>query len=120
MKIVTEALESTCPVLVPLTPLSCVPGGPLLLTMAGHRDSVTSVAAVVIPDDKEEKEPAGTSADCQMIIMSGSVDTSLRTWDWQGSGVLKTFDGHSKQVLTVALSKDGKFAASGAKDKTVR
>ena len=90
--------------------------------MAGHRDTVTSLAAVVIPlpCDKEMEPSKQTGVDCQLTIISGSVDTSLRSWDWQGSGVLKTFDGHSKQVLSVALSKDGKFAASGAKDKTVR
>ena len=54
------------------------------------------------------------------MIISGSTDGTLRSWDYQGSGVLKTYDGHCSDVLCVCLSGNGEFVASGSKDKTIR
>lgn len=108
--------------MVPLSSFTHVPGGPLLLTMAGHRDTITSVAVVVIPAPAESREErmGQASEDCHLAIVSSSADSSLRSWDWHGSGVMKTFDGHDNQVLSVAVSRNGKYAASGGKDATVR
>ena len=118
-KLVREALEEEAPLLVPLSPLSATSGGPFLLSLAGHVGPVTSVAAVVAEGSSQAMEPpdeGGTS----LIVVSASTDGSLRSWNVKTSGVLKTFDGHTDKVLSVALSNGGEYAASGGRDKTVR
>jgi WD40 repeat protein len=45
---------------------------------------------------------------------------ACRLWDL-GSGQLKvTLEGHTGDVLSVAISPDGKSLVSGSEDKTVR
>ena len=58
--------------------------------------------------------------EASLIIVSSSWDKTLKSWDLATTGVLKTFDGHSDRVLSVALSADGVYAASGSEDKSVR
>ena len=55
-----------------------------------------------------------------VVIVTSSWDKTLKSWDLASTGVLKTFDGHSERVLSVALSADGQYAASGSNDMTVR
>jgi WD40 repeat protein len=44
----------------------------------------------------------------------------VKVWQvWDGS-LVRTLSGHSKPVVTVALSPDGQFIASGSEDSTVR
>ena len=115
----TEAFEKEAPLLIPLSPFSTTSGGPFLLSLAGHVGPVTSFAAVVaeVPSQATESpEECGSS----LVVVSASADRSLRSWDVKTFKVLKTFDGHSDKVLSVALSNGGEYAASGGRDKTVR
>ena len=114
-----EALEKEAPLLVPLSPMSVTSGGPFLISLAGHVGSVTSIAAMVTEGLGQAKEQPGQGAS-SLVVVSASIDGSLRSWDVKTSGVLKTFDGHTDEVLSVALSNGGEYAASGGKDKTVR
>jgi small GTP-binding protein len=52
-------------------------------------------------------------------LVSGSSDTSVRVWDKTGK-CTRVLEGHSGEVLSVALSEDGRFALSGSSDCTVR
>ena len=62
----------------------------------------------------------GGSPGMSVVIMTGSWDKTLKSWDLSTCGVLKTFDGHEDRVLSVSLSPNGVYAASGSEDKTVR
>ena len=84
--------------------------------MAGHLDAITCIDSTIIPVQNDGEE----YAEERVIIMSSSADGTLRSWDWRGSGVLKTFDGHSGAVLCVAVSKNGHYTSSGGDDHTVR
>ena len=41
-------------------------------------------------------------------------------WDLETGKAIHTFDGHKAEVTTLALSSDGKWAASASSDRTVR
>lgn len=109
-KLVTTALQDVNPALTPLQPLSLVPGEPLLISMEGHRDTASCIATALV------QKQSGVS----LIIVSSSWDKTLKSWDLETTGVLKTFDGHTEKILSVALSADGLYAASGSEDTTVR
>ena len=81
--------------------------------MEGHRDLVSCIASTITRSSASED---GLS----MTVISSSWDKTLKTWDIKSTGVLKTFDGHTDKVLTVALSEKGQYAVSGSADKTIR
>ena len=105
-----SALEDASPSLTPLHPFSLIPGGPHLISMEGHRDRVSCISTALLMGAQ------GMS----LVIMTGSWDKTLKSWDLSTCGVLKTFDGHEDRVLSVSLSSNGVYAASGSDDKTVR
>jgi len=86
--------------------LSGNPQGQLSITatLAGHSDSVNSVAF----------SPDGAT------VASGSGDTTVRLWDAASGALTATLEGHSSIVHSVAFSPDGATVASGSWDKTVR
>ena len=104
-----SALMDSHSLLTPLQPLQHLPGGPLLVTMTGHRDTISDMAATSLGGDE-----AG------LCLITSSWDKTLKSWDLMTTGVLKTFDGHTDRVLCVALTQDGKYAASGSADTTIR
>lgn len=107
-----SALMDSQSLLTPLQPLQHLPGGPLLVTMTGHRDAISGLATASLGRDKTGRPG--------LCLLTSSWDKTLKSWDLVTTGVLKTFDGHTDGVLCVALTKDGQYAASGAADATVR
>lgn len=116
-KLVMSAMGDATPPLIPLQPFLNIPGGPLLVSMEGHRDTVSCVAATTITT---ATGGWNTTEKLSLCIVSSSYDGSLKSWDLETTGVLKTFDGHTDKVLSVALSSDGQYAVSGSADTTVR
>src|SRR5919199_298640 len=88
----------------PLMPSLTPPGGQLLRTLSGHRDSVTAVA--VTADGKQ--------------AISASDDKTLKVWDLATGQQLRTLNGHSRLVTAVAVTADGKQAISASDDKTLK
>jgi WD40 repeat protein len=58
--------------------------------------------------------PDGTS------LVSGCHDRTVKLWDVQTGGVIKTFHGHSDEVWSVSTSSDHTMIASGSRDRTIR
>ena len=53
-------------------------------------------------------------------VITASDDGKVALWDMQTGNLVKRFEGHSHKVVSIAVSGDGKVAASAAWDRTVR
>ena len=53
-------------------------------------------------------------------MLSGSSDKTLKPWDAATGELLRTFEGHSRAVWSVAFSPDGARVLSGSRDKTLK
>jgi WD40 repeat protein len=53
-------------------------------------------------------------------LVSGSKDNTIKLWDMQSGGVVKTFQGHTAWVYSVSISVDCTTIASGSYDKKIR
>ena len=71
---------------------------PCFPTLSGHRDWVRSVAF---------------SSDGKSLV-SGSNDNTVKLWDVQTGGVVKTFHSDDYQFLSVSISADCTRIASGS------
>ena len=72
--------------------------------LSGHFEAVGSLAFM----------PDGSS------LVSGSNDKTIKLWDMQTGGVVKTFHGHTDRVISVSISADCTMIASGSGDQTIR
>ncbi|BAZ37356.1 WD-40 repeat-containing protein [Calothrix sp. NIES-4101] len=54
------------------------------------------------------------------FVVSGSMDKTIKIWDWETGNLIKTLKGHRDGVLAVNISPDGKIIASGSVDKTIK
>jgi WD40 repeat protein len=52
-------------------------------------------------------------------LVSGSDDRTVKLWDVQTGGVVKTFHGHTNAVYSVSISADHTRIVSGSKDSTI-
>lgn len=53
-------------------------------------------------------------------VVTASSDKSLRSWDAGTQRLLRTFLGHSAEVMSLAVSSNGSLIASASRDRTVR
>jgi WD40 repeat protein len=53
------------------------------------------------------------------LLVSGSLDWTLKLWDVQTGGVIKTFHGHTGPVSYVSISPDCTMVASGSYDESI-
>jgi WD40 repeat protein len=53
-------------------------------------------------------------------VASAGDDNTIRIWDVNGGGLVREIGTHTKPVLSVAYSPDGKRIVSGEHDASVR
>ena len=87
-----------------------LPGGPLLTTLKGHRDCVTSLCLQTVKHGEARS----------LSLVSGSMDKSLKTWELENGSELKTLDGHTKGITCIAVSSHAPYVASGSADCVVK
>jgi WD40 repeat protein len=54
------------------------------------------------------------------IIITGSQDTTAKTWSFETGECLKTFRGHTAAILCMATDPLGKILFTGSGDNTIR
>ena len=80
------------------------PGGPLIRTLNGHIDVVSSVSVL----------PYGNRA------ISASYDGTLKVWDMETGIETRTLKGHTSGISSVSVTPDGFRAISGSFDGTLK
>lgn len=79
-------------------------GWQLVQTLAGHQSWVT--AAAFNPQ--------------QPVLVSGSLDDTLRIWNWQSGDLLHSLKGHARGVNDVAIDRRGQVLVSCGDDATIK
>ncbi len=88
----------------PLAPSLMSPSGPLVRTLTGHTNVVTSVA--ITPDGQ--------------YAVSASADHTLRIWDIFTGESRITLSGHTAEVNAVVVMPDSHYAISASSDATLK
>ncbi|NEO28240.1 MAG: PQQ-binding-like beta-propeller repeat protein, partial [Kamptonema sp. SIO4C4] len=86
----------------PIVPCFDTPDGGLIRTLVGHSSDVTAVAVT----------PEG-------LVISGSLDKTLKVWNIETGKELRTLIGHSSDVTAVAVTPEGQVI-SGSGDNTLK
>jgi len=55
-----------------------------------------------------------------VIATSGHEDGTIKLWDSATGKQLRSLEGHTDDVLSIAFSPDGRMIASGSRDKTIK
>lgn len=79
-------------------------GWQLVQTLVGHQSWVTTAAF-------NPKQP---------ILVSGSLDDTLRVWNWQSGDLLHSIKGHARGVNDVTIDRRGQLLVSCGDDATVK
>lgn len=88
--------------------------GQVLRRFQGHSDRVSSVA--FSPDGTRVVSGSGGS----LHSRAEGHDKTLKLWDATTGQLLRTFEGHSAGVTSVAFSPNGGLLLSGSEDKTLK
>lgn len=81
-------------------------------TLTGHRGSISSLAYGF---------PGGFSQSLgEAMIVSGGSDKTIKIWDLETGVLQHTLKGHRQSLLSVILSADGQYLASGSGDGIIQ
>jgi WD40 repeat protein len=53
-------------------------------------------------------------------VVSGSGDNTIKVWDFESGGLLRTLEGHEGPVWSVSVTPDGQYVVSGSGDNTIK
>jgi NB-ARC domain/TIR domain/WD domain, G-beta repeat len=106
LQTVMQALKRslTSPRIVPKFNLPDLPHPALIRTLEGHSSYVLGCA--FSPDGK--------------LIVSASIDCTLKVWDTDTGQMLRSLEGHSSEVNGCAFSPDGRLIVSASWDRTLK
>jgi WD40 repeat protein len=81
-------------------------------------NAITSSQVAVLSGHTNWVRSLAFSSDGASLV-SGSDDTTLKLWDVQTGGVVRTFHGHTHWVYSISISSDYTTIASASRDKTI-
>ena len=79
-------------------------------------NAITGSQSAVLSEHTEDVNCIVFSSDGTSLV-SGSDDMTVKFWDMQTGGVVKTFFGHTHRVWSVSISADSTAIASGAQNQ---
>jgi WD40 repeat protein len=88
-----------------------------LLKLRGHTNAVHAVS--VTPDGKQVVSGSGDST-LKVWKLTNERPPNLRDWEPNPSPLLRSLDGHSGSVTSVAVTSDSQQVISGSWDKTIK
>ncbi|MBW4640571.1 MAG: NACHT domain-containing protein [Gloeocapsa sp. UFS-A4-WI-NPMV-4B04] len=92
--------------------------GECFQTLQGHTNRVWSVAfapQLAISANQENNSDPDTA-----VLATGSADRTIKLWNYKTGKCLKTLQGHTSWVWSVAFSPDSQYLASTSYDQTVK
>jgi WD40 repeat protein len=95
-------MEADCTLFIIRVSACGIPTGQQLATLQSHTCPVLSLAL------------------CRSLLVSGSLDKSVKLWDTGIAQLLRTLQGHEHGVASVRVTSDGSRAVSGSFDMSVR
>jgi F-box and WD-40 domain protein MET30 len=87
-------------------------------TLFGHVQPVQCIQLVPRSSRMNFTHPVRSEDDCHPVIVSGSLDNTIRIWDIQTGTCIRTLCEHMEGVWSLAI--DNLRMVSGAHDKTVK
>ena len=104
-------------------PEACAHWGDIIAIGLGNDvvllDAITGITTSVLCGHTDTIHCLASSQD-GTLLMSGSEDGTVRIWDVQTGGVIRTFDHHPANYFAASISSDGAMVALGTYDGTVR
>ncbi|MBE9099975.1 WD40 repeat domain-containing protein [Vacuolonema iberomarrocanum] len=82
-------------------------------------DTVLLTRSFAVDSDDREIVSLAFSPDGELLA-SGSLNGTVRLWDWQTGELLQTLSGHLDAAASLAFTPDGQILASGSFDDTIR
>jgi WD40 repeat protein/serine/threonine protein kinase len=88
---------------------------------SGEQSAVSAVEVAVLRGQQAHVDEVAFSPDGAWLAAAGvSEDPTVRVWDLSTKQQLRVLSGHTDAVGALAVSRDGKWLASGSADGTVR
>lgn len=95
--------------------------GACVRVFRGHKHGILPL--LFIPsdhDDGDEEIEEDSEIYRKDLIITGSQDTTAKTWSFETGECLKTFRGHTGAILCLATDPHGKILFTGSGDNTIR
>ena len=96
--------------------------GACVRVFRGHKHGILPI--LFIPAEQDGADDEYDEDDVEIykkdIIITGSQDTTAKTWSFETGECLKTFRGHAGAVLCMTTDPLGKILFTGSGDNTVR
>ena len=87
----------------------------------GHKHGVSPILFIpsehLIGEDEDFEDVQMHATD---LVITGSQDTTAKTWSFEMGECLKTFRGHTGGILCLATDSLGKILFTGSSDNTIR
>jgi hypothetical protein len=96
--------------------------GACVRVFSGHTHGILPILYIRCEHDASEEHDFEDEMNIYTkdIIITGSQDTTAKTWSFESGECLKTFRGHTGAILCLAMDRQEKILFTGSGDHTIR